>query len=170
MITPPSCVPSASLFFIIGRATARVKRNVPFRLTFSTASQSASLMRMRRPSFVMPALFTRMSTVPNASMTRFTHASTSALSATLQPSARAVEPAASTRSTVSRHQSSWRSTTATLAPASASFFAICWPMPRPAPVTMATLPSKLPISNSYSFLNDLTVRTQLRPASPDRRR
>ena len=85
MIEPPSCVPSAALFFIIGRHTARVKRNVPFRLTSRTASQSSSLMRIRRPSFVMPALFTMMSILPKSARTAFTQASTSAETATLTP-------------------------------------------------------------------------------------
>ncbi len=85
MIEPPSCVPSAALFFIIGRATARVKRNVPLRFTLRTASQSSSDMRMSRPSFVMPALFTMMSILPKSASTALTHASTSALAATLTP-------------------------------------------------------------------------------------
>ena len=85
MIEPPQALPSASLFFIIGRDTARVKRKVPFRLTLRTASQSSSLMRMRRPSFVMPALLTMMSTLPKSAMTALTHASTSAETATFTP-------------------------------------------------------------------------------------
>ncbi len=85
MIEPPCGVPSAALFFIIGRATARVKRKVPFRLTSMTASQSASLMRIKRPSLVMPALLTMMSILPKSAKTAFTHASTSAELATLTP-------------------------------------------------------------------------------------
>ncbi len=48
------------------RQKALVKRNVPLRLMSSTASQSASLIRMSKPSLVMPALLTRMSTLPVA--------------------------------------------------------------------------------------------------------
>jgi [acyl-carrier-protein] S-malonyltransferase len=44
--------------FIIGRSTARLQRNTAFRLVSSTASQSASFMRMARVSRVMPALLT----------------------------------------------------------------------------------------------------------------
>ena len=85
IMEPPSCAPSGDLFFIIGRDTARVKRNVPFRLTFKTASQSSSLMRMRSPSLVMPALLTMTSILPKSAITAFTQASTSAETATFTP-------------------------------------------------------------------------------------
>ena len=83
-----------------------------------------------------------MSTLPNVSIVFFTQASTSALSATLQPMPIASEPRPLTMPTVSSHHSALRSTTATFAPRAASVFAIIWPMPRAAPVTMATLPSR----------------------------
>ena len=62
---------------------ALVKRNVPLRLMSSTASQSASLMRMSKPSLVMPALLTRMSTLPVAARICSAAASTLAASETL---------------------------------------------------------------------------------------
>ena len=43
------------------------------------------LMRMRSPSFMMPALLTMMSTLPKSAMTALTHASTSAETATFTP-------------------------------------------------------------------------------------
>src|ERR1019366_294940 len=49
---------------IIARLNAFVTRNAPFKFVSSTVSQSASLMRMSRPSRVTPALLTRMSTLP----------------------------------------------------------------------------------------------------------
>ena len=39
-----------------------MKRNAPFRLVFSTVSQSSSLIRISKPSRVTPALLTRIST------------------------------------------------------------------------------------------------------------
>ena len=52
--------------------TAWMKLKADFRLTVSTASHCASLMRIIRPSFVIPALFTRISIRPNSSTIRFT--------------------------------------------------------------------------------------------------
>ena len=57
--------------FIIACSTCWIARNAPVRLVASTASQSSFFMRIARPSLVMPALLTRMSTLPaleNASL------------------------------------------------------------------------------------------------------
>ena len=85
---------------------ALVNRNVPLRLMSSTASQSASLMRMSRPSRVMPALLTRMSTLPAAARICSAAASTLAASATLAAKAQALRPSAWTFCTVSAQNSS----------------------------------------------------------------
>ena len=46
--------------------TAWMKLNADLRFTVSTASHWASLMRIIRPSLVMPALFTRISMRPKS--------------------------------------------------------------------------------------------------------
>ncbi len=50
----------------IARLNALVTRNAPFKFVFSTVSQSASAMRISKPSRVTPALLTRMSTLPHS--------------------------------------------------------------------------------------------------------
>ena len=52
--------------FIIGRAAARVNRNVPRRLMLITASHWSSFMRTITLSRVMPALLTRMFSPPHS--------------------------------------------------------------------------------------------------------
>ena len=68
---------------IIVRITARQARNTAFRLVSVTASQSASFMRMARPSLVMPALLTSTCRPPSALTIASTAASTPAASVTL---------------------------------------------------------------------------------------
>src|SRR5437868_3592392 len=102
-------------------------------------------MRSRR----MPALFTTMSTQPNASIACSTSRRAPSKSATFSPSATASPCAASIsattcsagdRSAPSPVSDPPRSFTTTFAPAAASASACARPMPRPAPVTTATLP------------------------------
>ena len=73
----------------------RIVWNAPVRSTPMTSSQLSSLIRAIRPSRVMPALFTRSSTGPNASSICVKAASTAALSSTAAWIASAVPPAAS---------------------------------------------------------------------------
>ena len=68
--------------FIIGRITARQRRNTALRLVSSTASQSSSFMRMARPSRVMPALLTSTCRPPCCLTIASTAASTPAASVT----------------------------------------------------------------------------------------
>ncbi len=131
MIRPDCCLRKL-------REKALVKRNVPLRLTSSTASQSASLIRINRPSLVMPALLTRISSLPVAARICSAAAVTLAASETLAEKAHALRLNAWTFCAVSTQNSGFRSTQAMSAPAAASFKAIAWPMPRPAPVTTAT--------------------------------
>ena len=49
---------------IMGLVAALVRLNTDFRFTASTWSHCCSLMRMSRPSWVMPALLTRISSLP----------------------------------------------------------------------------------------------------------
>src|SRR6185295_1166238 len=68
-----------------------------------------------------------------------------AVTSPLQATARA--PIFSMRPIVSFAGASSRSFTTTAAPSRASRSATCWPMPRPDPVTTATLPSSCPIAS-----------------------
>ncbi len=60
--------------FSMVRNTALVMLNTLFMFVFITASKSASLMRMSNWSLVMPALFTRISSLPQSATTLSTAA------------------------------------------------------------------------------------------------
>ena len=85
----------------IMRMAARVQRKTLRRSRSTTLSQSSSVMRMRRESLMMPALFTRTSTGPNASAAWVNSRSTSSPLVTSPCSATACDPASSTRLTTS---------------------------------------------------------------------
>ena len=111
---------------------------------------------------MMPALLTRMSRRPNCSTAVSTSAcapavvATSLVSATAAPPAATISAATSDAGPASAPTPSIeppRSLTTTLAPRSASRSACARPMPRPAPVTTATRPSKL-----CSFTSSLMAR------------
>src|SRR5213080_3934350 len=132
------------------RVACRVQLKVPFRWTPMTASHSSSLMLKIMRSRRMPALFTRMSIAPNSLTAVSTMRSAAAKSATLSALATARPPRAriaSTTSSATRREaprpstSAPRSLTTTAAPSAASSSAMARPMPRPAPVTTAALPS-----------------------------
>jgi hypothetical protein len=124
--------------FIIPRCAARIATNAERRFVSRTASQSSSFIRSIRLSFVMPALFTRMSQDPKASSTACTSVVTSAGTRMSQANPRA---SPSSSATCSAFASS-RPTTATFAPHPISVRAISRPMPRVDPVTRATLPER----------------------------
>ncbi|MMZ67292.1 hypothetical protein D1872_298650 [compost metagenome] len=65
MIRPERC-------FIIGRVTALIPLNTPFKFVSMTSSNSSSFIRIIKLSLVIPALFTRMSILPQASSTPLT--------------------------------------------------------------------------------------------------
>ncbi len=67
-------------FFIMPRSTARLSRKTAVRFTLITCAHSSSDIRMNRLSRVTPALFTRMSSPPIASVAAFGSASTEAAS------------------------------------------------------------------------------------------
>ena len=125
---------------MIGRAAARVKRNVPRRLMFSTASHWSSFIRRIMLSRVMPALLTRICRPPHIFTTSSTTSPTRAESVTLQAKGSATPPAARMPSIVSWRVSTLMSMQATLAPAPARVQAIARPSPRAAPVTIAGRP------------------------------
>src|SRR5262245_13673403 len=133
--------PITPLFFwIISRATRCRQKNTPLPLTRMMRSQSASVRSMMSARRVTPALFTRTSTWPNVSTTRWTIWSVAPRSpmsvsiATLFLANAAAAPAVACAATASM------STAATSAPARASASAVALPMPWPAPVTIATRP------------------------------
>ena len=68
--------------FIMPFDTRLATRKPPLRLASMTSMKSSSLMRRTRPSLVMPALETRISTGPSFSSTSDTAASTDAESVT----------------------------------------------------------------------------------------
>ena len=117
--------------------TARVIRNTPFRLTSSTASQSASLILWSMASFVMPALLTSTSIAPDSAAIRSTAAFTAAESVTSTTApftaGNAASRAANSLSFTSRAQTRF-------APSRANVSTMPRPMPRAPPVTTHTLP------------------------------
>src|SRR6185437_4275516 len=123
---------------IIGLAAARISRNAASRLIRMTFSNSSSFIRMRRLSRVIPALLTRMSSLPpSASTACGTSRSTAAPSERLQASATWQPPSSA------RKRSSFSALlpdSASCAPCTASAFAIALPRPPDEPVTSAVIP------------------------------
>src|SRR5882672_1991226 len=108
-----------------------------------TASQSARFMRMTNWSRVMPALLTRMSTLPNCAMAALNTALICSSSATSSTNAAACPPAAVISRTTSSSFSRLRAATATAAPDFARRSAHARPIPCDAPVTKATRPDRV---------------------------
>jgi hypothetical protein len=135
MILPPG--PAVSMC----RPAARHSRKTPCRLTSITAIQSSSDVSTVGPRRMMPALFTRMSRRPSAATVSRTSRSGVAGSAMSPTPSSARRPAPRTRAAVAE-PGVWLPCTATSAPASARAKAMAAPMPREAPVTRATLPSR----------------------------
>src|SRR4051812_38441386 len=141
-------------------AAQRLGAKVPFRWTAITASHSSSVMLTRTRSRRMPALLTTTWRSPKVSTAWRTIASAPLKLATLSPLATASPPMPSISSTtccageVSAPVPSTlppRSLTTTLAPCRANDRACSRPIPRPAPVTMATRPSHsfdIPVNSS----------------------
>ena len=115
-----------------------VQRCAPVRFVRSTASQSSAFMRTARPSRVMAALFTRMSSLPNFSRAWRNPAFTCSASATSICTASASPPAAAISATTPASFSALRAAATTRAPACASASAVARPIPCDAPVTSAT--------------------------------
>ena len=112
------------------------------RLTSTTRCQSARLIVSGGPTTAVPALLTRMSSVPKRSTVCAIMAATAASSVTSAERARLWHPIAPKRCAVSCTRSSRRPTQTTEAPASASASAKTTPSPEPAPVTRATRPDR----------------------------
>src|SRR5277367_4587196 len=134
-------------------AQARLILKLPCRCTPITSDQSDQLMRWKMRSRRMPALLTRMSTRPKASRAACTILS--ALPGSLIDSVEAIAspPAfliscttscAGPASLPAPSRLAPMSQTTTRAPSCAINSAMPRPMPRAAPVTMATLPETIP--------------------------
>ena len=132
---------------IIGFSTACVSENAAVRLVAITASQSSRFIRSIKPSLVIPALFTRMSSRPCRSNAPVTSASFDAASATSTVATSAFPPAFVISSTVAAAFCS-RAAATTVAPCAASLVAIARPIPLDAPVTSATFPVRLIIAST----------------------
>src|SRR5579871_420402 len=130
--------------------TARVIRNAPRRCTPSTVSQSSSVILNSRLSRITPALLTSTTGAPSSPATRSTAASTWSRWLTSAPTATARPPASAISFTVPAQAASSRSRTATAIPSAASLRAVAAPMPRAAPVTIATVCVTEVFSFSYS--------------------
>ena len=124
---------------------------VPFMCTRMTSSHSCSVMLKTIRSRRMPATLTRMSSRPNSSMAVWTRFSPAAKTEMSAPLATALPPASAISATTScagpescpePSTAAPRSLTTTEAPSLASSLATDLPMPRPAPVTIATRPSR----------------------------
>src|SRR5271170_4810738 len=117
--------------------TARLIRNAPRKCTPSTVSQSSSVILNSRLSRITPALLTSTVGAPSSLATRSTATSTWSRWLTSAPTATARPPASAISFTVPAHPASSRTPTAI--PSAASLRAVAAPMPRAAPVTIATV-------------------------------
>src|SRR5215470_17863186 len=126
-------------------SASRAQKNTPSRSTSSTARQLAVgySCSSRACGSAIPALLNKMSSLPRTSTVRVTIASTSASAVTSQPIAVPRRPRPWTAAAVALAVPSSISAQATSAPASAITSLNCLPRPLPAPVTNATLPSRL---------------------------
>ena len=144
MIEPPR-------WRIMMGSTAMMKLNALLRLTAMTASHWASVMRIMSPSFVMPALLTRMSIEPKSLCTSATTSFVWLKSAAFEAYPFTLTPRASISFSVALPFSSiTRSVNAMLAPSCAKRSASAFPIPRAAPVMSAVFPSR---SFMYIILN-----------------
>ena len=136
MILPPS---SRSTILA---ATAWERAKTPFRLMWSTRSQSDSdMVRMGFSLPPVPELFTRISMCPNSWITWSTRLRISSFSVMSQRPGKVFTPVLrAISSQAAWHSSSLRAAITMLAPASARPSAMPLPMPVAPPVTMATLP------------------------------
>ena len=95
----------------------------------------------------MPALLTRMSTLPKRSTVSFMTASHSFSSVTSWPRNTALSPISSA---TPRPAFALTSVTTTVAPSAANFLAVAFPIPNPPPVTIATLSARRAMILSFS--------------------
>ena len=124
---------------------------------------SSTGMTSGRPATITPTLLTTTSTAPNSSSTRSRAATKSSLPGDVAPLRdTAVPPAAVISVATVAARSSSTSVTRTREPRAASSWAIARPIPLPAPVTTAAVPSR---SKGASSVMDGTVPPPA-PAGP----
>ena len=137
----------AACFMTCG-STALVTRNTPVRFTRRHSSQRLSGVSRVGRSHMTPALATSTSMPPSSRTVFATAASTDSSLVTSHTTGDAVPPRPVMSSATewivpgTFPSTSLRAATATAAPASASATAMLRPMPRLAPATKATLPSR----------------------------
>src|SRR5580704_11574301 len=133
MMTPPPALRNTG-------TTAWQPRKTPLTLTANVRSNSSSpISIIGLLMWVVPALLTRMSRPPNAESVSATAAAKSAFLVTSQRMAMALLPMARAAALAA---STLMSASATRAPSRANVSAMHLPMPDPAPVTKAVLPSR----------------------------
>src|SRR5258705_6044291 len=106
-----------------------------------TVSQESASSVSRPCGMIVPALFTRMSTLPPSRSMRSKHTRIDASFRTSSRSASARLPFAQSATATGSASSPFRDVTATSAPASARASATARPIPRDPPVTSARIPS-----------------------------
>ena len=116
--------------------------NTDFKLISITLSKSSSDILINKLSFVIPALLIKTSIVPNSAITSSTNFCASLKSAAFDLYPLALIPKAfNSFSNAKADSTDELYVKATFAPCSAKTFAIPLPIPRLAPVIMATFPS-----------------------------
>src|SRR4051812_2635105 len=133
------------------RATTCVHRKALRGLIRITRSHSAAAMWSSEQKLNTPALFPSASRRPNESSAVAKHLSAVSRVEMSPEHDTARPPAARISPTVTSARSSVMSLTTTCAPSSANRRAMPWPMPLPAPVTMATRPLSRSFAINASF-------------------
>ena len=125
-----------------------MQRIVPFSFVSMIRSRSSSENRSIgfSPSSRIPALFTRMSTLPYFSITRSISRSGSPFFEISVETAKTSPPAALISSATFSSAASLLAVITTVAPSFANIFAVASPTPELPPVIIATLPFKRSIS------------------------
>src|SRR5215471_11587035 len=127
---------------IMWASASCVRTNAPPRFTSIARHHSAAWACHNGPTGPpMPALLTRMSTVPSLRRSSVTAAVVALWSVTSATAAAAMPPARWISPTVAASSSPDRAISPTAAPAPASRAPSSLPMPRPPPLTSATIPS-----------------------------
>src|SRR5262245_38303385 len=135
------------------RPTSCDRKKTLFRLRFMTLCHASTGYSSAAAPQVAPALFTRMSIVPNRSTTCSTRGATFSILPRSLGTAWFSMPSAASLALASSSSCSLRAVIAIRAPISPSASHICSPSPREPPVTSATLPVK-----SKSFLTLMAPR------------
>ena len=151
--------------------TARVQYSGPRRLTSRVCHQLSGSVAASGPTGPnRPTLLTSRSTGPIASSAAATMLSTCWRSVTSHRMASACPPRPSISPATPVTSSSERAQTATAAPASPRARAMARPIPRPAPVTSATCPSRRTAGRSFHRAAETLLSPRLSPGPAQRTR